>query len=55
MIILKPKFAILPGTEDMAGYNDFGFHVRGFGIGTALSLAAGGITAGVVSLLQAIG
>jgi hypothetical protein len=34
LMILKPSFAILPGTEGLAGYNDYGFHFRGFLKGT---------------------
>jgi hypothetical protein len=46
-MVIHPKFMELPGTEGMAGYGDFGFHVRGFLIGTvglgALSLAIAGL------------
>lgn len=27
-VTLKPSFVVLPGTEGMAGYNDYGFHLR---------------------------
>lgn len=27
-VTLKPSFAVLPGTEGMAGYDDYGFHLR---------------------------
>ena len=38
---LRPSFAILPGTEGMAGYSDYGFHFRGFLKGSAgITLAA---------------
>lgn len=30
LMTLKPKFMILPGTEGMAGYRDYGFHFRKF-------------------------
>lgn len=33
-----PKFAIIPGTEGMAGYKNYYFHFRGFLIGTVLSV-----------------
>jgi hypothetical protein len=38
---LKPRFMILPGTEGMAGYRDYGFHFRKFlnGIGFTLFLS----------------
>ena len=47
LVWLQPAFAILPGTEGLAGYRDVGFHVRGFFKGTAgilvlsVTLAAG--------------
>lgn len=53
-VVIQPKFAILPGTEGMREYNDFGFHVRGFGIGTIMSLVAAAITAGIGLGLQSI-
>ncbi|KAA0264914.1 MAG: hypothetical protein DPW18_16520 [Chloroflexi bacterium] len=30
LMTLKPKFMILPGTEGMAGYRDYGFHFKKF-------------------------
>jgi len=30
LMILKPRFMILPGTEGMAGYSDYMFHFRKF-------------------------
>ncbi|MDX1689094.1 MAG: hypothetical protein R3248_14015 [Candidatus Promineifilaceae bacterium] len=27
-VTLKPSFAVLPGTEGMAGYEDYGFHLK---------------------------
>lgn len=27
-VTLKPAFVVLPGTEGMAGYDDYGFHLR---------------------------
>ena len=35
---ITPKFLIIPGTEGMPGYKEYGFHFRGFLIGTVLSL-----------------
>ena len=35
---ITPKFLIIPGTEGMPGYKEYGFHFRGFLIGTLLSL-----------------
>ncbi|NWG06087.1 MAG: hypothetical protein HXY35_05280 [Chloroflexi bacterium] len=37
LMTLKPKFMILPGTEGMAGYRDYGFHFRKFLNGIALT------------------
>jgi len=34
---ITPTFAVLPGTAGMAGYKDYGMHVRGFLIGSMLS------------------
>ena len=42
-----PKFAIIPGTEGAAGYKDYAFHLRGFLIGTVLSIVAGLIVAAI--------
>lgn len=41
LMTLKPKFMILPGTEGMAGYKDYGFHFKKFlsGIGFTFILA----------------
>lgn len=48
---ITPKFAILPGTEGLAGYKNYAMHFRGFVIGTALSAIVSLIIAGMVSLL----
>ena len=37
---IRPKAIVLPGTEGMAGYDDFGFHFRGFLVGIAFSAVA---------------
>lgn len=31
---IRPAFVVLPGTEGMAGYDDYGFHARAFLTGT---------------------
>jgi hypothetical protein len=46
-----PRFIVLPGTEGLAGYKDYGFHFRGFVIGMGLTAAASVLLAGVVALL----
>ncbi len=48
---LTPKFVVIPGTEGMAGYKDYAFHVRGFLIGTLVSAAIGLIIAALVYFL----
>jgi hypothetical protein len=48
---LTPRFVVIPGSEGMAEYKDYGFHFRGFLIGTVYSGVAGLIVAGVVSIL----
>ena len=50
-VTVRPRFVVLPGTEGMAGYRDYGFHFRQFLKGTAGSLAAGLIIAGVTMLI----
>jgi hypothetical protein len=43
LLTLQPRFMILPGTEGMAGYRDYGFHFRKFLNGIALTTILGGI------------
>jgi hypothetical protein len=45
---ITPKFVVIPGTEGMASYKDYGFHFRGFIIGTLLSAAGALVIAGIV-------
>jgi hypothetical protein len=47
---LQPKFVILPGTDGMAGYKDYLFHLRGFLIGTMICVIAAVLTTGLVYL-----
>jgi hypothetical protein len=44
---LTPGFMMLPGTEGMAGYKDYGPHFRGFLFGIGLSLAASAVIAAI--------
>ena len=48
---ITPSFLVIPGTEGMQEYKDYGFHFRAFLIGTALSIAGGLIIAGLVVFL----
>jgi len=47
---ITPKFIVLPGTEGMAGYKDFGFHFRGFLKGIVVSFVSALFFAGIASL-----
>jgi len=38
LLTLRPRFMILPGTEGMAGYSDYGFHFRKFLNGIVFTL-----------------
>jgi len=51
LVYWQPRFAVLPGTEGMAGYRSYWFHVRGFLIGIPLVLLASGLMAAVVSIV----
>lgn len=48
---LTPKFMIIPGTEGSEAYKDYFLHFKASIIGTVLSIIAGLITAGIISLL----
>jgi hypothetical protein len=47
---ITPKFIVLPGTEGMSGYKDYGYHFRGSLKGTVTLLVLALIFAGIVSL-----
>jgi hypothetical protein len=51
---ITPKFIVLPGTEGMAGYKDYGFHFRGFLKGCVICLVSGLVFAGIATLLYFI-
>lgn len=51
---LSPRFAVLPGTEGMAGYKNFLWHFRGFVIGCVLSAMVAVVGAGYVELIQVL-
>jgi hypothetical protein len=48
---ITPRFVVIPGTEGMAGYKDYVYHLRASLVGTALCIVAGLVIAGVVWLL----
>ncbi len=49
---ITPKFVVIPGTEGMASYKDYGFHFRGFIIGTLLSAIGALVIAGIVFFIS---
>jgi len=49
VVRLRPKFMILPGAEGLAGYGDYGFHFRGFLVGTVITALTSVVVAGVVA------
>ena len=51
LIYWQPRFAILPGTEGMAGYRNYRFHFRGFLIGIPIVLVGSAIAAAIVSVI----
>ncbi len=46
-----PTFAVLPGTEGMAGYKNYAMHFRGFLIGTMFSAGVGAVMAVMVTFV----
>ena len=48
---ITPKFLVIPGTENMAGYKNYFYHFRGFMIGIVISALGGLIIAVIVLLL----
>ena len=46
-----PPFAVLPGTEGMAGYKNYAMHFRGFLIGTVFSATVGALIAVMVTFV----
>ena len=48
---ITPAFVVIPGTEGHSAYKDYGFHFRASMIGTILSVVAGLVIAGIVSLI----
>ena len=51
LVYWQPRFAVLPGTEGMAGYRSYWFHFRGFLIGIPIVLSGSAIMAAFVSIL----
>jgi hypothetical protein len=51
VVTIRPSFITLPGTEGLAGYADYGFHFRGFLIGSVITFLTSLLVAGVVAAL----
>jgi len=51
VVAIRPRFMILPGTEGLAGYADYGFHFRGFLIGSVITFFTSLLVAGAVAAL----
>jgi hypothetical protein len=49
---VRPAFVVLPGTEGMAGYDDYAFHWRAFLKGTAGIAVLSVIVAGIATLIS---
>jgi hypothetical protein len=47
LMTLRPRFMILPGTEGMAGYRNYGFHFRKFLNGIVLTLVLSGVVTAI--------
>jgi hypothetical protein len=48
---LTPRLVVIPGSEGLAAYKDYGFHFRGFLHGTVYSILGGLVIAGIVFIL----
>jgi hypothetical protein len=48
---LTPGFIVIPGTEGLKAYRDYGYHFKAFIKGTLFSLAAGLVIGCIVALL----
>ncbi len=46
-VSIQPRFIVLPGTEGMAGYKDYGFHLRAFFKGLGASFLGSLVLAGM--------
>lgn len=53
-VTIQPSFVVLPGTEGLGGYKDYGFHFIAFLKGMMLILVVSLVTAGVALLFQAV-
>ena len=52
-VTIQPRIIVLPGTEGMEGYRDYGFHFRAFLKGVVGSLIGGLMVGGVIMVIEA--
>jgi len=55
LVYWQPRFAVLPGTEGMAGYRDYRFHFRGFLLGVPVVAAGSVLVAATVVIWFRLG
>lgn len=48
---ITPRFVVIPGTEGMAGYKDYVYHLRASLVGVVLCIVAGLVIAGITWFL----
>jgi hypothetical protein len=48
---ITPRFVVIPGTEGMAGYKDYLFHIRAHVRGTVLQVILALVLAGLITLV----
>lgn len=53
-VSVQPRQVVLPGTEGMAGYRDYGFHFRGFLVGIVFSALGAAIMSAMALGIQSI-
>lgn len=51
-VAIQPARIVLPGTEGLDGYQDYGFHFRGFLVGIVFSAAGAAIMAAIAFAIQ---
>lgn len=51
LVVIQPKFIIIPGTEGLKGYRDFNYHFRGFLKGLVLTWILSLLVAGAAMLV----
>ena len=45
---IPPRFVVIPGTEGMAAYKNYAMHLKGFLVGTGVSVVMGVLIAAIV-------